>query len=654
MPTILRLLCCLILSASLVYTAQRETIKQGGTSGRSLTSGAKGPVAKELNVRGTALAGIAYAFDGQLRDPITPNIGADEFVVTVSMVRRVPSEYTSIQAAIDSSSNGDTVMVSDGTYYENIRFRGKKIVVASTYLTTGDTSHISQTIIDGSRATNADSASVVYFISGEDTNSVLCGFTVRGGKGTVAPPVRIGGGVLCMSGARLVRNIITGNTITSENPWGGGVDGESGQILIVEQNIVTGNSLSGTWAGGAGVQVYNMKALIRNNTIVDNTINAQGAASGCFGAGVYSELGTCTVVGNLIARNRALALTSTQKWGYGGGVFVGNGVLEFRNNRVTDNLIQTSSSVWAVGGGIALWADAVSNMTLSGNYIGGNRALGGNNTFGGGIGTRNVKLRLENNIIEKNTSVSGGGIGIEGSLSSSPAILVNNTIWDNQATQGGGALFRDGTSAVMFNNIFWADTAQSQAEILVTGATVEVQYCDVQGGYAGTGNIALAPLFVVGDSMFNLTSGSPCIGRGKDSISVAGIWYHAPTTDYDGHPRHRPDGEQPSDIGAQEEQVIVDVADGQPSVPTRFALEQNYPNPFNPKTVVSSQLPVASNVKLVVYDLLGREVAVLVDERRAAGYYHDTFDGSGLASGVYLYRLTTGSFVQSRKMLLLK
>ncbi len=85
-----------------------------------------------------------------------------------------------------------------------------------------------------------------------------------------------------------------------------------------------------------------------------------------------------------------------------------------------------------------------------------------------------------------------------------------------------------------------------------------------------------------------------------------------------------------------------------------FVLEQNYPNPFNPKTVVSSRLSVASYVKLVVYNLLGQEVAVLVNERRTAGYYLDTFDASGLASGVYIYRLTAGSYVESRRMILLK
>lgn len=88
--------------------------------------------------------------------------------------------------------------------------------------------------------------------------------------------------------------------------------------------------------------------------------------------------------------------------------------------------------------------------------------------------------------------------------------------------------------------------------------------------------------------------------------------------------------------------------------PAAFKLEQNYPNPFNPTTVISFQLSVASDVKLAVYDLLGREVAVPVNERKAPGTYEVKFDGSGLASGVYLYRLTAGSFVQSRKFVLLK
>jgi len=117
--------------------------------------------------------------------------------------RLVPQEYSTIQEAIDSSTHGDTVLVSDGTYVENIRFRGKAIIVASLYLVDGDTSHIVQTIIDGSNPSHPDSASVVYFIDGEDTTSVLCGFTIRGGAGTpwIAPDQslwRSGGGVFCI------------------------------------------------------------------------------------------------------------------------------------------------------------------------------------------------------------------------------------------------------------------------------------------------------------------------------------------------------------------------------------------------------------------------------------------------------------------------
>ena len=89
-------------------------------------------------------------------------------------------------------------------------------------------------------------------------------------------------------------------------------------------------------------------------------------------------------------------------------------------------------------------------------------------------------------------------------------------------------------------------------------------------------------------------------------------------------------------------------------IPRQFGLKQNYPNPFNPSTTIKYELPKSSLVTLTVYDLLGREVSVLVNERRDAGVHETKFDGAGLASGVYFYRLTAGSFVQTRKLLLMK
>ncbi len=94
------------------------------------------------------------------------------------------------------------------------------------------------------------------------------------------------------------------------------------------------------------------------------------------------------------------------------------------------------------------------------------------------------------------------------------------------------------------------------------------------------------------------------------------------------------------------------------SLPTKYALEQNYPNPFNPLTMINYQLPPLANgnnfVSLKVYDVLGREVATLVDGHKSAGYYDVTWDASNMPSGVYMYKLTAGSYTDVKKMLLLR
>jgi len=89
-------------------------------------------------------------------------------------------------------------------------------------------------------------------------------------------------------------------------------------------------------------------------------------------------------------------------------------------------------------------------------------------------------------------------------------------------------------------------------------------------------------------------------------------------------------------------------------LPNTFALHQNYPNPFNAMTRIAFYLPKAQPVTLKVYDLLGREVATLVEGIRAAGRHSVLFDGSRLASGIYFYRLEVGGFAEVKKMVLLK
>ena len=88
--------------------------------------------------------------------------------------------------------------------------------------------------------------------------------------------------------------------------------------------------------------------------------------------------------------------------------------------------------------------------------------------------------------------------------------------------------------------------------------------------------------------------------------------------------------------------------------PMQFQLYQNYPNPFNPNTVISYQLPVNGNVTLKVYDVLGNEIVTLLNEEKPAGSYEVEFIGTGLPSGIYFYQLQTGSYVETKKMILMK
>jgi len=88
--------------------------------------------------------------------------------------------------------------------------------------------------------------------------------------------------------------------------------------------------------------------------------------------------------------------------------------------------------------------------------------------------------------------------------------------------------------------------------------------------------------------------------------------------------------------------------------PSDYSLKQNYPNPFNPSTNIEYSIPKASFVQLKVYDVLGNEVATLVNEEQNAGVYRTDFSGADLTSGTYFYRLNTDSFSESKKMILLR
>jgi hypothetical protein len=103
----------------------------------------------------------------------------------------------------------------------------------------------------------------------------------------------------------------------------------------------------------------------------------------------------------------------------------------------------------------------------------------------------------------------------------------------------------------------------------------------------------------------------------------------------------------------------TEIKSGDNTSPAAFRLYENYPNPFNPITVIgytigTGQLSVTSQVKLIVYDVLGREITALVNKEQGAGKYEVKFDGSNLTSGIYFYRIKAGNFVKTNKMMLIK
>ncbi len=110
---------------------------------------------------------------------------------------------------------------------------------------------------------------------------------------------------------------------------------------------------------------------------------------------------------------------------------------------------------------------------------------------------------------------------------------------------------------------------------------------------------------------------------------------------------------------SQPAEHIAILAGGESTLPTTFALEQNYPNPFNPSTTIKYQIPDvgtqrAVSVSLKIYNILGQAVATLVDAEQEAGFKSVTFDASDLPSGVYIYKITAGTFTEQKKMLLIR
>ena len=394
-----------------------------------------------------------------------------------------PADFNNIQAAIDDSNDGDTIIVADGTYTgdgnRDIDILGKAITLRSE---NGPENCIIYCENDGRG---------FYFHSGEDVNSVLEGFTITKGHAD-----RYGGGIYCYLSSPTIKNCkISGN---SANRYGGGICCRNNSSPTITDCTIRENHSSDRCGG-----LYGSGGPISNCTITGNSsvmtpgglYKCTGLISNCtFSGNTDSALVECSSISNCTISNN-----------------LGNGLMlcEFVNN-----CIISGNSGW----GLVL-CGLIRNCTISGNTKGGlsgcssvsNCAIIGNTGYeGGGL---SGCVSITNCVIIGNTAEFGGG--------AARCDLINNcTFSNNRANGDGGGIYCYGNDTTVINCIMWGDTAPQGDEIAlflncvccVTGcicypSSITVSYSDVQGGETavyvepectlnwGEGNIDTDPCF---------------------------------------------------------------------------------------------------------------------------------------------------------------
>jgi len=523
--------------------------------------------------------------------------------------------FASIQKGINFSRDADTVSVAAGLYIENIDFTGKNISVVGV--------NRIRTIIDGD-----SSGTVVTINSGEDSTTLLKGFTIRNGIASR------GGGIAIRNGSNPVIN----NVIVSDN----------------RSNI-----------DGGGIYVNKARASISNTIIKEN--NSDGVAGGLYGGEGANVTVTNSQISNNVAAIRGGAIHTRKETSF----------------HLKNTLISHNSSY--EGGGFSSWYGSfnVENITVIGNTSTTHR---GNAIFlretAKMVAVNSIVMGNDSNVIyledlessfSATYSMINNGWEGEGNIIADPLFcnLEKNqySLWENSPLLGGG---KDGANMGAFGMgcdvpkpFEWISSAVDTVNITKSNLTdiykLEWTKSNNQFGfvkykvYASVGSSSYEEIHDTTTTNFPISyqdfyegafESFPTVSAATVKFSVVAI-----------------EGKDTIKVTGSDRLVFVNryeyLSTSNEQIPTDFALYENYPNPFNPTTTIRFDLPETSDANLVIYNMLGQKVRTFQMNSISAGTHtvkwNATNDlGEPVSAGVYLYQFRAKGFVKNQKMILLK
>lgn len=602
-------------------------------------------------------------------------------------------DFTVIQDAIEAAKDGDTVLVHEGTYYEHINFLGKKITVGSLHLTNPQNPfHVVNTILDGSIPARADSNSVVHFVSGEDTTSILHGFTIQNGNGTVYK----GGGILVYnSGAKIVHNRIIDNQVLPSG-YGGGIYASCYNFspdnwVIIEHNTIENDSLYGSFQHyGAGI-CANMNARIRYNIIQNNDINAPPAAGtgAAIGGGIYCDLYsysnyddyyTAEISDNII-KNNTLFSTYTQ----GGGVFAYGGKVMLTDNTIENNLASsgTYTTESSAGGGAIIGWFREGTEIIGNTFEGNSSEHPYNYSYGGGLNVyssidstwSNIPLKIEKNIYKNNSAGHGGGLRlwccnmqfqnnflngntgwirgsamvVAGELEDPDSVMkiINNTIVDNSHYTLETMRLNTFSKVLVMNNIIYDTTTSTEISYKGDQQNLQVHYnlideTKIGDPFTGSHNMFNDPELKFGSYEFVDPTSTACLDAGTIKLNIYNHDFECPEDDIEGNPRPQSGA---SEIGALE-LLFSDISD----IKYNDLKVSISPNPFHQTTTISFTAGGNHDNYVGLFDIAGNKVLERTFPCNGNALCELEIDGNRLSPGIYLVKIITGRTTRTAKL----